>query len=61
MLDWFIRISDCIDLLEDMERKGLLDMDKVGFCPFSFLDLVHLIILVTVVSLVTSLISGVSC
>lgn len=42
-----------------MERKGLLDMDKVGFCPFSFLNLVHLIILVTVVSLVTSLISGV--
>lgn len=37
MLDWFIRLSDCIDLLEDMERKGLLDMDKVGFCTYSFL------------------------
>ncbi|KAL9414702.1 hypothetical protein AB3S75_043041, partial [Citrus x aurantiifolia] len=26
------RIIDCIDLLEDMERKGLLDMDKALSC-----------------------------
>lgn len=25
-----IRLSDCVDLLEDMEQKGVLDMDKVG-------------------------------
>ncbi|ESR36803.1 pentatricopeptide repeat-containing protein MRL1 [Citrus sinensis] len=28
------RISECIDLLEDMERKGLLDMDKVYHARF---------------------------
>lgn len=25
-----IRLSDCVDLLEDMEQRGLLDMNKVG-------------------------------
>ncbi|KAL9414692.1 hypothetical protein AB3S75_043034 [Citrus x aurantiifolia] len=28
------RISDCIDLLEDTERKGLLDMDKLYHARF---------------------------
>ncbi|KAH1031711.1 hypothetical protein J1N35_043885 [Gossypium stocksii] len=28
------RLSDCVDLLEDMEQKGLLDMDKVYHAKF---------------------------
>lgn len=27
------RLTDCIELLQSMERKGLLDMDKVDLCP----------------------------
>lgn len=27
------RLTDCIELLQSMERKGLLDMDKVDLRP----------------------------
>lgn len=27
-----IRLTDCIELLEDMEKRGLLDMNKVRIC-----------------------------
>ena len=27
---WGIRLTECVKLLEDMERRGLLDMNKVS-------------------------------
>lgn len=38
----YCRLNDCIELLEDMEENGLLDMDKVSlYLLFSYYSYVH--------------------
>lgn len=40
---WF-RLKDCIELLENMDNKGILDMDKVGYiATFVWLLLLYVI------------------